>query len=502
MADFQKSSLRTTHCLSYSVPVIAAYWLVSPIGVIQGVYAKYFGLPLATIAAVILFARIFDAVSDLAVGYYVDRYYRRHGTRKPFILAGGLLFSISSYFLCVPSDLQLLRYFGFSGQESSSQVSAAYFCFWFIAFYLSWTLFEISHIAWGGGLARSSQDKTKLYAFRSFTHYIGLALFYSIPLLPLFETRNITPEALRFSAIAAGMLMIFLLAYSLKKTPNVTNSEFIKKTSICHKKHSDNISHAIKTNYKNSYKRKWKKFICRFMGAIQSIFYNKPFLLLIGGFLLSNIASGLWFSLIFIYVDSYLGLGDKFSEMFLVAIIVGALVTPFFFKLAKTFGKKFVWVIAASLIIISFIYTYTLSAGKAGFFDLVMLKTIQTLGFACSGMVAPALLSEAIDYGSLKYGTDNTAMYFSIYTFISKTGGAIAAALGLGIVGWYGIDMTLSTQSESAVWALKLAITGMPVGFTCLALVVIGLYPINARRHSVIQRRLDIRVARNSEEKI
>ncbi len=115
-------------------------WLGAPIPILQGIYAKYYGFSLTTLATIILLARFFDAITDPLIGYYSDRYARRTGTRKPFILAGGLLLILSAYFLYVPIG-------GDIGE--SSNVSVAYFTFWFMALYLAMTLFEIPHSALG-----------------------------------------------------------------------------------------------------------------------------------------------------------------------------------------------------------------------------------------------------------------------------------------------------------------------------------------------------------------
>ena len=88
--------------LTYSAPYLTMAWLGAPIPILQGIYAKYYGFSLTTLATIILLARFFDAITDPLIGYYSDRYARRTGTRKPFILAGGLLLILSAYFLYVP----------------------------------------------------------------------------------------------------------------------------------------------------------------------------------------------------------------------------------------------------------------------------------------------------------------------------------------------------------------------------------------------------------------
>ena len=116
-------------------------WLMAPLAIIQGVYAKYYGLPLTTLAAIILLARLFDTLSDPVIGYYSDRYASRTGSRKPFMFVGGLLFIVSSYFLYVPVGLSSITNNELDALNISPSISAAYFTSWFILLYLAWTLF-------------------------------------------------------------------------------------------------------------------------------------------------------------------------------------------------------------------------------------------------------------------------------------------------------------------------------------------------------------------------
>ena len=90
--------------LAYVSPMLMLAFLWAPMGIVQGIYAKYFGVTLTAIASVFFIASLFDAVTDPLVGYFSDRYQIVLGSRKPFVLVGGLLFLLSSYFLYVPLD--------------------------------------------------------------------------------------------------------------------------------------------------------------------------------------------------------------------------------------------------------------------------------------------------------------------------------------------------------------------------------------------------------------
>ena len=437
---------------AYAAPYIAVAWFMAPVSVVQGIYAKYYAIPLTTIAAVILIARLFDAITDPLIGYYSDRYYQRTGTRKPFIIAGGLLFMVSSYFLYLPPV----------------QATALYFTVWFMAVYLGWTLLEIPHTAWGGELAPTSQDKAKIFSFRSIASYSGTIAFYAIPLLPFLDSSEITPETLKISVIAASVLMLPCLYACIKKVP-------------------DSARPGARAS----------KQTLGLLALLHTIITNKPFLLFIAAMLCNNIATGMWFGLIFIFVDAYLGLGEQFAKMFMLAFVVGVLATPVWCKIAQKIGNKQTWLLAMSLAITSFIYTATLSPGDTRFEELLILKTIQTLGFSCMGFVLPAMLSEIINYSAWKFNTESSAAtYFSLYAFLAKATHSIAMALGLGIAGWYGFDPASASHDSDSIEGLTFAIAWGPLIFASLALVFIALSPISTRRHTVIRQRLDLRAAR------
>ena len=448
------------------MPAVTTACLMTPIGVLQGIYAKYFGLSLTAIATVVLFSRLFDAITDPLVGYYADRCYQRTGTYKPFILAGGLLFIISSYYLYTPPQ----------------GVSIIYFTGWFFLFYLAWTMFEMPHLAWGSELTHSSEEKTRIFSFRNGASYVGWIIFYIIPLLPIFDSHAVTPKILNVTVIVGGILMLPFLWFFIKTEFNVN--------------YKLDSSNDLPTSLK-------KNSLAQRQGLYQfslNVIKNKPLLNYLIAFFLLYMASGMWYSLIFLYVDAYLGLGEQYAKIFLLAFIISVAATPLWYKLAVRWGKRNVWAISTVLTTGSFIYTGFLSPESGGFTELFLLKTIQTLGFSCTAMIAPAMLSEIIDYSQWKYRTDKSATYFSIHAFMTKSAGAVATALGLAIAGLYGFDATLISHSAESVFGMKLAISWLPPVFSGLALVFICLSPITEYRHRIIRCRLDARVSRSRRD--
>ena len=452
MADVNASPV-LSHYLTYAMPAIAMAWMQAPIVVVQGVYAKYLGISLTTIAAIVLLARIFDAVTDPLVGYFADRYHNNHGTRKPFVVVGGLLMMVSSYFLYVPYS---------SG--------AVYFGVCLFLFYLAYTIFEIPHQAWASELATTAANKSIIFSLRNMVIYFGLGLFYVIPLLPFFESQNITFETLEVSVSVACILMLVFLVVCVRYTPN-------------------GVVHPVSKN-KHKQMTISKRGVSAFRSFIQLIIRNRPMCLFLGGYLSWGLGGGMWLGLLFLYVDSYLLVGELFAQAFLIGLLAGIVATPCWCNIAIKFGKKTAMGLAFVLMIISFIYTSMLKLGEVGLLELIVLNALYTIGTGCIQAIAPALLSEIIDYNTWKFRTESTAMYFAIQLFLNKAVMAIGAAIGLAIAGWYGFEASTTEQSTESAVGLLLAMTVFPVGFLAMALVLTVLNPINARRHNIISRRL------------
>ena len=450
-AQQSNNQLSSTQTIAYALPMVSVAFLLGPIVIVQGIYAKYFGLSLTVIATVILIARLFDAVTDPLIGYFSDRYQCRTGSRKVFIASGGILFILSSYFLYTPNE----------------NVSALYFLICFLAFYLSWTLFEIPHLAWGAELAPDSQGRNRLYSFRLVGGFIGQLLFYSLPLLPFFASNEFTPQTLKWSALAAGLIMFPLLYICIKATPNG---------------HQAPISLTKKQQHLRL--------------LLPTILTNKPFLLFLMMFSFVGIGLGMWFTSLFIFVDSYLGLGHQFAWVYIVSICISTLTMGVWSALAARWGKKITWGIAVGLIAMGVASAGSLAPGEGSFLPLLMINILVTFGFAAYSIMMPSMLADIIDYGTWKSGIELGGTYFSVFTLMAKVTMAMGGALALFIAGGFGFDPAASTHTADAVFGLRLATSWFSALIVLLALIFVVLTPINTRRHAIIRRRLDARAYR------
>lgn len=301
---------------AYALPTIGTSFIIGSLSIMQGIYVKHFGLSLTTLATILFISRVFDAISDPLIGYCSDRHYAKTSSRKPFVVGGGILFIISSYYLYAPVDIQTLNMIETESEKLSYQVSSAYFLVWFLAFYFSWTLFEIPHLAWGSELATTSKEQTKIYSLRAAVSWLGILLFYVIPLLPFFDSQEFSPITLYWAVIGMSIVMLPLLFISVVCTPKAVRSDLFPP----HNELKGSLGGRA---------------------LVSEVLANKPLGLFLAAVILYNIATtGMWLTLLFIFADSYLEIGGRFAQSSLIGLFFGFPMMGVWYWLACRWDKK------------------------------------------------------------------------------------------------------------------------------------------------------------------
>jgi glycoside/pentoside/hexuronide:cation symporter, GPH family len=447
--------LSTALSAAYALPFVAYGMLGGGMGVLQGVYAKYYGISLTSLAAIFLFVRIFDAVTDPLAGYWSDHLRQRTGSRKPMILVGGILLAAGGYLLF-----------------ALPQVSV-----WFIAvaltlFYIGMTVFSVPHYAWASDLSPSSASKARIFTARGLAGKLSWMIFYAIPLLPFFATREITPATLKVTAVVAGIFMLVSLTLCLRYVPNAPAGV------------RQRPGHGIS----------WRAVTA----LLQSIVQSAPVYLIFAIQIAMGLSIGMWFAMIFLYVDAYLGFGQVFAEIYLMALVVSLVATLLWYRVAIRFGKKLGLLCGYGLLMGSYLYAGLLTPETASYDHIVTMMIINSVGMAALIVMLPALMSEVIDYTALRCRTENAGSYFAIYVFIEKLGVALGMSLSLWVAGSWGFDATALDQTASGMLSIKLAMAGIPSVIGLLAMGLVVIHPITERRHAVIRKRLDALASRSA----
>lgn len=186
--------MSTARAVAYAAPAAGGFFFYIPMwSILPGIYSKYFGLSLTSIAAVVLFIRLFDGVMDTTVGYLSDWHRSRGGSRKPWVFVGSLGVVIACYFLFQPPQ----------------PATTTYYLIWSMIYFLAFTIADIPHYTWGSELTLDYQSRARLFGVRSISTRVGIVAFYALPLLPLYGTTGYTPQGLHDAVFIGGFLMVW-----------------------------------------------------------------------------------------------------------------------------------------------------------------------------------------------------------------------------------------------------------------------------------------------------
>jgi Na+/melibiose symporter-like transporter len=435
--------------IAYAAPVAGGYFFYIPMwSILPGIYAKYFGLSLTSIAAVVLFIRLFDGVIDTTIGYLSDLHRTAGGSRKPWVIVGSLGTIVSCYFLFQPPQ----------------PTTTAYYLAWSMAYFLVFTIAEIPHLTWGSELTLDYQQRAQVFGVRYMVSRLGIIAFYALPLLPMYATTDYTPEVLQDAVYIGAFLTAVGLVWAILAAPAGIAAKTVREDS-------------------------WRLFI-------QSLISNRPLLLYLAAFGCLGIAGGMWYGLIFFYLDSYLGVGGKVAMMFFLATVIAALSTPLWLKLIHKTSKSTVWVVGVLLFAVQLIASLLISPGAAWWIPFLLI-IVANLFFSCHDVAALSILGDIVDYGKLKFHKDRGATYFGFNTLIFKVGLGVGGGLSLGIAGLFGFDPASAVHSGASILGLKLGFVVLPLVFALVGVVFILRTPIDQRRHRIIQRRIESRLVRS-----
>jgi glycoside/pentoside/hexuronide:cation symporter, GPH family len=438
----------TRGAIAYAAPIAGGYFFYIPMwSILPGIYAEYFGLSLTVIAAVVLFIRLFDGFIDTMVGYLSDLHRSRGGSRKTWVTVGSLGTIVACYFLFQPPR----------------PATTTYYLLCSMAYFLFFTISEIPHLTWGNELTLDYHRRAKVFSVRFMLSRAGIISFYALPLLPFYTSTAYTPEVLQDAVIIGATMTVAGLAWMLWTAP---------------------AGIVVKTIREDS----WRLLRDSLLG-------NKALLTYLAAYGCMGLAGGMWYGLIYFYLGSYLGLGEKVAIIFLLATVIGTVSTPWWLKLIGRTSKSAVWAIGVTLFVVQLIGVLLLGPG-APWWIAFALVIVANLFFTCNDVAAMSILGDIVDYGKLKFRKDRGATYFGFKLLIFKMGLGVGGALALGTAGVLGFDPSSPTHSSDAVLGLKVGFAVLPMICALIGLIFILLTPINPKRHRIIQRRIESRVVK------
>jgi len=437
-------SMRTL--VVYALPVLGINMLMSPAAsLLPGIYATRYGISMASIGAVLLTVRVFDALIDPLVGIFADRTKARRGTRKPWIVAGAGISVLSGLFIYSPPE----------------PVTSTTLFIGFLLLYLGWSTFEIPHNAWVAHLAPDYAGRSRAFSVRTVAFYLAGMLTFAVPLLtPGAEGQYSASVLLLTWGIAAAVLVIGT-AMAVVRVPDPPSSVGVRSSA-------------------------------GFAAGWRAVIGNGSLRLFIAAYTLSGFGFGMALSLNYVYMQSVLGLSEKIPFIYVLspAAILGVITWA---RVANRYSKGAVWACSTALAAAVFLAFLFVPRTPESFALVLCLNLALFFVFSGIALTAPAVLADVADYGRLRFGKDVGATYYAVFHLMVKASVGIAGGFGFALAGVFGFEAQLASHSPESIRGFMLAFSIVPAVLTVGALPFILAQPINRKRHAIIARALQRR---------
>jgi GPH family glycoside/pentoside/hexuronide:cation symporter len=398
-------------------------------------YAKQFGMPLATLGAVLLGARLFDAFIDPLLGRWSDRLYA-HSIRHVLgwgavacallALGFGLLFfpplPAQSHLVAWASVALLITYVGYSGVS-------------------------VLHQSWGAMLGGDENQRSRIVAWREGLGLLGVVLASIVPLVGGLPAS----AALFFIALIAGWW-----AWSRAQRPTIS-ADFSSPPHLPQARRGAQL---------------WSS------GQPASLwlpFARPGFRALLAVFMVNGIASAVPATLILFFVQDRLQAPAALEPLFLGSYFVcAALAIPGWLALVKRIGLARTWGVGMLLSIAVFVFASQLGAGDVAGFVVVCALSGVALGtdLALPGALLAGTIAASGDQGRAE------GAYFGWWNFATKLNLALAAGVALPLLSVLGY--VPGARDAAALQTLTWAYCLLPCALKLLAATL--LYTLIIRK--------------------
>lgn len=434
-------------------------------------YSQVIGLPLATLGLILTLGRVFDTAWDTGIAYISDNSRSRWGKRRPWIVAGMLLFMPAIWLLFVPGRDATLVQFTF----------AVFF------FFFAWTMAYIPILSQATELTRDNAKRNSITLAQGVASTSALIVGSILPFLLLDERtagfRLSFADMLTDIGLAFPMLVDSLRAAVITGPERFGKIMLIMVGATCIALPITLAAYLAKVPDKAVSANAPK-------GSVFAALRNRVFQRFFIGYALMMLGyMGRWGLLPFV-VGFAFGATDDLLLLMLVQNVTAIAATPLWSRVMDRLERVQVVIISAlieasGLLLLAVIGHDQHELMYFAFF-LMGLPGLTIM------LVPYQIAGDCADYAKWKTRTESRAVHVSLVSLTKKTG-AIWNAASVGVVGWLGFNPTLAEATPNGIALLKGFGLYFPAAVLIIGSVMVLGFPITRRRQKALQRRIDSR---------
>jgi len=452
------SELARADLVAYGLAAFGPGLLLSPMTLyVPQIYAKEYGISLAALGTALVVLRIINAFTDQVIGFISDRTRTRWGARKPAIAIGAALMLVAAFFLLRPPPL----------------ASLAYLVAWKVLYDFAYTLSDINYTSWGAELSSNYDARSRITGMRGLISQIGNLANDALPIIlawaGLVATSAYSIPVLGYFFVVAVIVIPLTTAISLARAPQGTAPPVERPA---------------------------------FWTFLRTVRGNRPLWLYLAAFCLGGMGLGT-LQIMFTFYDGYLRLGSWYPYLMTVFALTMAGTTPLWTWLSRKIGKHRAYVISVVIVSLATQGYWFLdpNALSQSFIVSVSMVIVFFIGMGASAVLvlSPAILADVVDYGRLRTREQRTGSYYAFYMLTSKIATAMGAGMAFLLLSLFGYDASAgAVNTGTAAFGMLFTVALVPAVLKVGGGLIIWNFPIDRRRHGIIERRLLQRAARDT----
>ncbi|MEM9097245.1 MAG: MFS transporter [Pseudomonadota bacterium] len=413
----------TLSVVCYALPALAFAALYLPLFTyVTPFYVAERGVDLATLGAAWIAIRLFDAVSDPAMGWLSDRTRLRWGRRRVWLVIATPLIVLACRQVFVPPE----------------EAGLGHAVLWLFLLTLGWTMAQTPYAAWGAEIAQDYDDRTRITGWRE-----ALVLVGTLLTTILYFGGGEGGDGLQLIALVLAVLVPLTVAAAVL---GMGETRQIQTTRL------------------------------GFREGARTIASNPLFRRLLIAFFINGAANALPASLLLFFVEYRLGAPEALAWLVPLYFVCAVIGVPLWTWVSRRSSKHRAWGGAMLYTCAVFIGCLFLGEGDVTGYAVVVVLTGLALGADMS--LPPAIQADVIAVDERDTGAARAGIFFAIWQVATKAALAISSGLGFIALGWAGFE-AMEGNTETALITLSILYAGVPVALKLIAIALMWNFPLD-----------------------
>ncbi len=417
---------------------------------IISIYLMYYlteghGISAGLAGLVLLLPRVWNVVTDPLLGAISDRTKSRWGRRRPYLIAGSLVWGVSfAAMFALPVN-------------PDPTVTALWFVVAYMAVNTGVTLYHVPYSAMAPEMTSDYSERLKLVGYKEMA--ARLAVLLAIAGAPLLlENASDKTQGYQWIGLAFGGLIIFSGFVAFFTTAKAPAVEFQPQ--------------------KMSFKDQWK-----------TLRQNRPLGVLSLAYLFGNMGNVAFSALLIYLITVVHGQSPALmGVLYPLGALTSVFMTPVWARVAAKIGKREACRIAYIGLIVVWASPSLVPAGDA--WVLYVLMFFHGVFNAGGELLPNAMVPDTVEYDELNSGARREGTIYGAWVLVQQSGmalGGFVASLALVAIGF---QAGAETQDPSVVNGLRWGFAVAPGLMMITAWWLVGRYDLTAERFASIQTEL------------